>query len=312
MRTSALAGTLALIGLAACSAGSGSFSAMETGVGFGDYQRYLQQREATRLGSAPYSVPPETGRTEPALIAPPTMPESAPTTLSSVPVRYRPAPATPAPSSPTPTPQVTTQALPAPVTPASRPQAAAGQPLAAPMRAQPIPTAQPRAQVQPLRRASLGTPRAVDANPGFGTTPSFDAGPSVRPGVSDEQDFAAVSARETIESDRERLAEHRAQYQLIEVTSVPGPEVSGGPNIVAYALSQPQAVGTEVYNRMNPLRWRRWEAACLEYRTQDAAQEAFLRNGGPQRDPDNLDPDGDGFACWWDPTALRQAMAASR
>ena len=132
----------------------------------------------------------------------------------------------------------------------------------------------------------------------------------MRPGISDEQDFEAVAARETIESDRERLARQRAQYQVIEVTSVPAPGDAAGPNIVAFALSVQHAPGTEVYRRLNPLRWSRWENACLQFRNQDAAQEAFLARGGPQRDPDNLDPDGDGYACWWDPTPLRQAMAA--
>jgi hypothetical protein len=44
--------------------------------------------------------------------------------------------------------------------------------------------------------------------------------------------------------------------------------------------------------------------------TQDAAQEAFLAAGGPERDRNNLDPDGDGFACWWDPEPFRRAMRA--
>ena len=39
-------------------------------------------------------------------------------------------------------------------------------------------------------------------------------------GISDEQDFAAVAARETIESDKERLARNRAQYQVIRPDQV--------------------------------------------------------------------------------------------
>ena len=41
--------------------------------------------------------------------------------------------------------------------------------------------------------------------------------------ISDEQDFAAVAARETIESDKERLARNRAQYQVIRPDQVVQP-----------------------------------------------------------------------------------------
>lgn len=295
MRISAVAGALTLLGLVACSSGQESYATMTTGVGFGDYQRYLREREASRPApTAPYSVPPEM-RSASAIVPPATMPPAI-STLAAVPARY-------APVAPTPLPTATPQS---PI---------ATHPLAAPMQQQaPIQTvaAAPPAQTysQPVASAATGTMRTVQAGAAFGTTPTFDAGPSVNPQISDEQDFQAVSARETIESNRDRIAQQRAQYQIIEVASVPDQSVSGGPNIVAFALSTSHAPGTEVYRRINPLRWSRFESACLQYRNQDAAQEAFLGNGGPERDSDNLDPDGDGYACWWDPTPLRHAMAS--
>ena len=36
---------------------------------------------------------------------------------------------------------------------------------------------------------------------------------------------------------------------------------------------------------------------CADFPTQRAAQNFFLRHGGPRRDPDRLDGDGDGVAC---------------
>ena len=83
-----------------------------------------------------------------------------------------------------------------------------------------------------------------------------------------------------------------------------------GPNIVEYALSTAHPVGTPRYRRSNPLRWQTWERNCMRYPSQDAAQEAFLAGGGPERDRHNLDPDGDGYACWWDPEPIRRAMRA--
>lgn len=325
MRKSALLGALALLGLAACSSGSESYSPMTTGVGFGDYQRYLQEREAARPASGtPYSVPPEVSRAT-AIVPPASMPVNAPSTLDAVPVRYAPAPvqATPvqappiqtapvraAPARAAPASQITTQTLAAPVIAPERP-APQVSPQVSPQAAAP----QPRVE-QPTARPASGTATSasvttVRAGTGFGTTPAFDAGPPPRTGVSDEQDFEAVSSRESIESDRERIARQREQYQVIEVSSVPGRTDSGGPNIVAYALSTSHAPGSTVYRRINPLRWSRWESACLQFRNQDAAQQAFLENGGPDRDPGYLDPDGDGYACWWDPTPLRTAMAAA-
>ena len=47
-------------------------------------------------------------------------------------------------------------------------------------------------------------------------------------------------------------------------------------------------------------------SACRRFSNADEAQRAFLANGGPQTDRGGLDPDGDGFACSWDPTPYRQ------
>jgi hypothetical protein len=98
--------------------------------------------------------------------------------------------------------------------------------------------------------------------------------------------------------------------QMVQVTSVPTGATSA-PNVMAYALQTRHAVGTAVHRRTNPLRWSRWERACLQFASQDLAQEAFLAAGGPDRDPNHLDPDGDGFACWWDPQIYRRAAALS-
>lgn len=122
-------------------------------------------------------------------------------------------------------------------------------------------------------------------------------------GISDEQDFAAVSQRETIESDAERLARNRAQYTVIQPTAVPE-RADTGPNIVQFALSTTHAPGTQVYNRSS-LRFTDQAAACARYASPDLAQEAFLAAGGPERDRRGLDPDGDGFACAWDPRPFR-------
>lgn len=130
-------------------------------------------------------------------------------------------------------------------------------------------------------------------------------------GISDEQDFEAVAGRETIESDAERL--ERMQEQRVEIapTAVPDRPGSTGPNIIEYALSTTHPVGQQIYRRFS-LNMGRHERNCLAYRSDDLAQEAFLSMGGPERDRQALDPDGDGYACGWDPEVYRRAAAAAR
>lgn len=122
-------------------------------------------------------------------------------------------------------------------------------------------------------------------------------------GISDEQDFNAVSQRETIESDAERIARNKAQYQVIQPTAVPE-RAETGPNIVQFALSTTHNPGTQMYKRSS-LRMTDPATACARYGSPDLAQQAFLEAGGPERDRKGLDPDGDGFACAWDPRPFR-------
>ena len=126
------------------------------------------------------------------------------------------------------------------------------------------------------------------------------------PGVSDEQDFAAVTARETIESDKARIERNRAQYQIDQPTALPERSADGSPNIVAFALSSTNPVGVQMYDR-GGIHLTSPEAACGKFASPDLAQMDFLQSGGPERDRKGLDPDGDGFACAWDPTPFRLA-----
>ncbi len=138
--------------------------------------------------------------------------------------------------------------------------------------------------------------------------PQSQALPGVNnPAISDEQSFAAVSSRETIESDAERLARQRAAYQVIEPEAVPQRTGRSGPNIVQFALSTSNAVGERIYSRRGLFAERRFRAACAKFASPDLAQEAFLRAGGPETDRLGVDPDGDGFACGWNPAPFRAA-----
>ena len=127
-------------------------------------------------------------------------------------------------------------------------------------------------------------------------------------GISRENDFDAVGAQRTIESDATRIAANRAQYQVIEPGALPTRSGGSRPNIVAYALQSKHPVGTQVYSRLAIAAGNRYARNCAKYPSPDKAQEDFLASGGPERDRKGLDPDGDGFACTWTPAPFRKAV----
>ncbi len=149
---------------------------------------------------------------------------------------------------------------------------------------------------------------AVDPNRPRGDAPLGIAPQSgeVNPnnsGISDEQEFGAVSSRETIQSDKERIARNRSQYEVVQPGALPQRPADTGPNIVKFALATTHAPGTKVYKRSGLQ--ISGNSACRKYASPDLAQEAFLSSGGPDNDRKGLDPDGDGYACSWDPRPFR-------
>lgn len=242
------------------------------GVGFGDYATYQQQREAqlnAQQGGQVQSI--QTPLAENA------NPYGAPS-----------APATGAPSA-----SELAQAgigggqlaTTAPMTAMPPPAPAASAPIGA------LPAAAP---VQTAAAAPLPTADPAQAQS--------------HAGISDEQDFSAVSSRETIESDKARMEQNKAQYQQIQPTELPqrSGDTGAAVDLVQYALNAPNRKGEAIYPRSR-VALANSERACGRYDTPEAAQQAFMRAGGPQKNSKNLDPDGDGFACFWDPTPFQKA-----
>ena len=78
--------------------------------------------------------------------------------------------------------------------------------------------------------------------------------------------------------------------------------------LAVYAQANTHAVGTAVHSRSFASA-ERAARACARYASADQAQSAFLAAGGPEQDPRGLDPDGDGYACAWDPASARGGSA---
>lgn len=80
------------------------------------------------------------------------------------------------------------------------------------------------------------------------------------------------------------------------------------PRVAAFALRTTHQPGQQQWRR-NPLR-ADGQSICTQFPTRDQAQDRFLRDGGPERDPNGLDADGDGFVCGFDPNELRASANA--
>ncbi|QFT57296.1 hypothetical protein FIU94_00550 [Sulfitobacter sp. THAF37] len=176
-------------------------------------------------------------------------------------------------------------------------------------------TAAETARVLAATRGGASNGVGNDASTNSGTAP-INASPSNPPpavlnsaGISNENNFDAVSGQRSIGDDAARLAANRAQYQVVQPQALPD-RADAGPNIVAYALSTTNARGTQVYRRIGLNKASKFARACGQFSHPDQAQIAFLEAGGPEKDRNGMDPDGDGFACDWDPTPFRRAAQA--
>lgn len=275
MSRSIVALGLAAVALAACTPAVPDSGA---GVGFGEYSTYDAQREAQLNGSA---APAAVG------VMPGAQPIAAPgfstETLGAAIDRA----AGPAPTAAT-----------APLPPVMAP-GQTGAVIGTPIGALPAAT-------DPL----AATPAATSLDPALAPATSLD--PALAPMTSlDPMLQPAVPAAPAV--DPLAVAPAPAPVAAVPVVPVipvaPLPErtSSGAPNIVQFALTTSHPVGTPMYDR-GSLQLSSPERACAKYGSSDLAQEAFLEAGGPEKDRKGLDPDGDGYACSWDPTPFRAAL----
>ena len=254
----------ALAAMAACSAPVPSSNAPNTGegVGFGNYNQYLEQQRARDAALAGNAVPPAGTISDET-----TGPGAAPL-------------------------DATNQAN-APLTSSTLPRANnTGEELAAETRARLAETS---------ANSGQDVVHASPSNPAPQTVATAN-------GISEENDFNAVGNARSIDDDAQLIAQNRAQYQVVQPTALPTRSGNVGPNIVEYALSTKHPVGTQVHSRVGINKSAKFERNCAKYPSPDIAQADFLEKGGPSRDKLGLDPDGDGFACAWNPQPFRTAV----
>jgi hypothetical protein len=173
--------------------------------------------------------------------------------------------------------------------------------------APPLVTGAPLSATGPVDQATLEARQANSGVDPVNASPSNPAPQIVEnaAGISGENDFDAVAGTRTIAGDAALIAQNRAQYQIIQPEALPTRPGTNAPNIVAYALQTNNPKGAPIYRRSAFATESGHQRNCAKYPSADLAQEAFLANGGPEKDRQNLDPDGDGFACTWDPAPFR-------
>lgn len=131
-------------------------------------------------------------------------------------------------------------------------------------------------------------------------------------GISRENDFEAVSQLRDIEADAARRMANQGLFEQVAPTALPMREGASGPNIVQFALLTTNALGERLYTRRGLALATKNARNCAQYLSGDLAQQEFLELGGPRSDRKALDPDGDGFACDWDPSPYRRALAQAQ
>ena len=75
-------------------------------------------------------------------------------------------------------------------------------------------------------------------------------------------------------------------------------------NLAVFARSVSNKLGEKIYYRNFISSGA--GSGCKKFSNKNAAQIFFLENGGPKNDFHNIDVDGDGFACKWDPAIYRK------
>jgi hypothetical protein len=260
---------LAAVTLIALAACSPAVPDSGAGVGFDNYSQYQRQREAQLAGNAA-TLPPA------AAVSSETLPQTAGNTATTTP-------------------------------PASEAESLAAETRAALNSANSPANYTPGAGASATGASATGTSATGSAGV-LEASPSNPAPVAVNTvGISNENDFEAVGEQRSIAADAALREQNKANYTVVQPEALPA-RTDTGPNIVAYALQSSHGVGQQVYRRTNlPGAENRYKRACSSYPSPDLAQTEFLKSGGPERDRKGMDPDGDGYACSWDPRPFRKA-----
>ena len=122
-------------------------------------------------------------------------------------------------------------------------------------------------------------------------------------GVLDLSQFS----QEQQKVEREQAAKRREELKAGRVILEPNRKekiVTKSVNLAVFARSISNKLGEKIYYRN--FIGSDSGLGCKKFSNKNDAQIFFLENGGPKNDFHNIDADGDGFACKWDPAIYRK------
>ena len=105
------------------------------------------------------------------------------------------------------------------------------------------------------------------------------------------------------EKAKQSLLNARQKRTIVKPVDIEELKQESSVNVVLFARQTSNNVGEKLYNRITTK--RKNSTRCLRFVSADDAQRFFLEKDGPEKDHWDLDPDGDGFACKWDPKPYR-------
>jgi hypothetical protein len=111
--------------------------------------------------------------------------------------------------------------------------------------------------------------------------------------------------QQNIEKEKAAKKLEDARKERIEIEVENSTNYSEYVNVARFARDTKNKKGEKIYTRLSLTIYDNWNE-CSKFKTKDEAQRKFLKDGGPYKDRFNLDPDGDGFACEWDPEIYRE------
>ena len=112
-------------------------------------------------------------------------------------------------------------------------------------------------------------------------------------------------AQQNIDKEKAAKKLEDARKERIEIEIDNSLNFSDYVNVAKFARDTKNNKGEKVFIRLSFSIYDNWKE-CSKFKTKDEAQRKFLKVGGPYKDRFNLDPDGDGFACDWDPEIYRK------
>ncbi len=128
-------------------------------------------------------------------------------------------------------------------------------------------------------------------------------------GFLDLSQFSLEQQKIEREEAAKRLIELKEKRIVLQLDDNEKNIESSSVNLALYARTNQNKLGRKIYYRHPILDITK--PGCSQFSSGNSAQIFFLKNGGPKNDYYQLDNDGDGFACNWNPEIYRKISSVS-